>query len=436
MNAKDAAAKLRMQDGQPVVSLLTNPHGGPDGKGMFVSMVEAGANLVDFTTVRSAGIEPAAIENSTYQNGGAGQGARWWERFLDWRSWFGADGQPVARSTDFNAEFAAGEFNNAMWRGWYVLEGLIYDVLQAPDIGDKRKTIALFIDQFRDMLISKLPANITTEETIELARIARSQVEIAKRAGKVISAANMDKLLKARAAIKDLDATIGSVIDAGGGGTSDATTARAAADPAAGLEASVPAALDPATVKAAALAASDAAITIHRQINPGATPGELTKVGQEAAAAVFRAAVMGPAQPAMPTNALEAQIAQYGQLSQATDPTNMALSKLAGELVARELSAKLEPMSKKLDEIVRLASEHDVALFGGKVQRTKPDGTVEVVEIGGILGGKGPAPAGPSGGAPETPVARGAGGSDNGGGKEHGDALGIGLLMSPRGNKS
>ncbi len=430
MNAQEAAAKLRMQDGQPVVSLLTNPHGGADGKGMFVSLVEAGANLVDFTTVRSAGIDQNALENSTYQNGGAGQGARWWERFLDWRSWFGADGQPVTRSTDFNAEFAAGEFNNAMWRGWYVLEGLIYDVLQAPDIGDKRKTIGMFIDQFRDMLLSKLPANITVEETIELARIARSQVEVAKRAGKVISAANMDKLLKARAAIKDLDATIGSVIDAGGGTPSDATTARAAADPVAGQEASVPT-LDPAVVKLAALAASDTAITIHRQINPAATPGELTKVGQEAAAAVFRAAVMGPAQPAMPTGALEAQIAQFGQLGGATDPTLMAIAKLAGELVARDLAAKLDPMSKKLDEIVTLAGQHDVALFGGKVQRTKADGTVEVVEIGGILGGKGPAPAGPSGGAPETPVARAAGGGDNGADK-HLDALGIGALIAPR----
>ena len=422
MNADEAAKKLRTKDGLPVLGLLTNPHGGADGKGMFVSLVEEGANLVDFTTVRSVGIDQAALEGSTYQNGGAGPNARWWERFLDWRSWLGSDGAPVARSTDFNAEFAAGEFNNAMWRGWYVLEGLIYDVLQAPDIGDKRKTIALFIDQFRDMLISKLPANITTEETIELARIARSQVEVAKRAGKVISAANMDKLLKARAAIKDLDATIGSVIDAGGGGTSDATTARAAGDPAAGQEATV---LDTAAVKAAALAASDTAIQIHRQINPAATPGELMKVGQDAAAAVFRAAVMGPPQPGMPTNAFEAQAAQYGQLGNASDPTSQAISKLAGELTARfkgEMDAALKPMGEKLTEIERLAGQHDVALFGGKVQRTKPDGTTEVHEVAGILGGKGSAPATPSGAAPERPVARAAG---SGGNTEHGDAFGI-----------
>lgn len=425
MNADEAAKKLRTKDGLPVLGLLTNPHGGADGKGMFVSLVEEGANLVDFTTVRSVGIDQAALENSTYQNGGAGPNARWWERFLDWRSWFSSDGAPVARSTDFNAEFAAGEFNNAMWRGWYVLEGLIYDVLQAPDIGDKRKTIALFIDQFRDMLISKLPANITTEETIELARIARSQVEVAKRAGKVISAANMDKLLKARAAIKDLDATIGSVIDAGGGGTSDATTARAAADPAAGLETTVAAALDPVALKAAALAASDTAITIHRGINPAATPGELTKVGQDAAAAVFRAAVMGPPQPGMPTGAFEAQMAQYGQLGNASDPTSQAISKLAGELTARfkgELDTALKPMGDKLTEIERLAGQHDVALFGGKVQRAKADGTTEIVEIAGILGGKGSAPAAPSGAAPERPVARA---TDGGGNAEHGDAFGI-----------
>ena len=433
MNPDEAAKKLRTKDGLPVLGLLTNPHGGADGKGMFVSLVEEGANLVDFTTVRSVEIDQAALEAATHQNGGAGSNARWWERMMDWRSWFPVGGgDPIARAApDFDAAFAAGEFNNSLWRGWYVLEDLIYRTLEAPEIGDKRATVGKFIDQFRDMLISKIPAQ--DDQVIALSRVARAQVEIAKRAGKVISTANMDKLLKALAAIDSLRAEIGSVIEAGGGDTRSATTARAVADPAAGQEANVPT-LDTAAVKAAALAASDTAITIHRSLNPSAPPGELTKVGQDAAQAVFRAAVMGPAQPAMPTNAFEAQMAQYGQLGNASDPTAQAISKLAGELTARfkgELDTALKPMGDKLTEIERLAGQHDVALFGGKVQRRKEDGSTETVEISGILGGKGSAPATPSGGAPERPVARA---PEGGGNAEHVDAFGIQAAIS--GNKT
>lgn len=340
----DQIGNLPQVDGSPVITLMADPSqvdpltGEATG---FLSLVPAGANLRTFTAVKGAELPDADAPAPT-----------WWDRVL---ATFGRSStRKEADPTDFNAALACEQLERARWQASEALWEVIGNIMADATITDKGKAVGVALEQFKGHILG-LVGRINVTKAVDAAKLAEAwiarpapdPITVAK-AGKVISAANMDKvatavtetdqaivaLTNARTALADLVAA-----------ATPSTAAKALTDPPEDTTVK----LTTEQIAAVAEAAGITAIKVAKAA--GVTDvAALTKAGAEATAEVFKAAVMMP-QAALPSGTLEDQMAA-GPIADALmkDPTALVaavLSKL-GPQVEALVSKALEPVAGRV----------------------------------------------------------------------------------------
>lgn len=360
-------------DDRKVVTLMTSPSmtdaaGNPAG---FLSLVDRGANLRQFSVVKAEDLDP------TNAPGAAEHGEAWLARFLNALGLVGL-AQKVARKSDgdspgpltFDAAITADRLRRARWESTDALWEVIRNVMAADAsvVMDKPGAVKLALEQFSAQILSLVAATASLavkaedRDTVIRALDVPEGADLAQKAGRVISAANMAKLESCKTAMAAAMAAMDDLIKAG-----------APAEPMPQALAAKTADLEDPMLSAAALAqyataASEQAIKAAKAA--GLTdPARLAQLGAEASTAVYKAAVQGPAQPAMPTNTLEAQLAQSAGMSgQAREPLAMITEALGA---VSSLATKVDGLVAKMDGL-------DKAINGHGEGEAREPGLVEV----------------------------------------------------------
>lgn len=311
-------------DLKPVVKLMTQP----DAGGSFVSAVDFGANGREFVVVKSA-------------DGDLGTRGGWFRRLI------GATFAWVTKSDDpvtFDAAIAIPQIHEQIWQAQDALRLVIWNIVENPELPDREALIRSALDAFgqhiaqviRPVLVAKAEDSAAIVEAVrKLAAGGPGGAEIASKAGRVLSGANTKVIDAAMTQMQEALDALTAMREA-----ADASTATKAGDPPADQEADV-LKFDQAQVTIAAKAAAEAAVVAAKAANPNATPGELASAAAAASTEVFKAAVMGAPQPAVPSNALAAQLA-----GQATAPGSDPFAAITSTL------ASIKATVSKLDETV------------------------------------------------------------------------------------
>lgn len=300
-------------NGRPLVTLMTDP----DGGAAYLSVVKQGANGRRFRVTKADG-SAAGDENGPVNQVGPFLGVRglglFSRLFAPLLAMFGSS-ESVAKSgagpTEFNAALAAPKLNDLLWQSGDALRDVLRNILADTEIADKGAAYAAALDQHRAYLLGEL-AKVPVAKSAEVAALL---VPVEK-AGKILSARNATAVRAAR------DALTALLVDAGveeAGGVASTQVAK---------EANV---LDLVTVQKAAQLAGETAIAVAKAANPQIAPADLVRIGTEASNGVMKAAVAGPAQPAMPTGELMRQIAEAGAGSGSpTNPTDAFTAAIGG----------------------------------------------------------------------------------------------------------
>jgi hypothetical protein len=359
-------SRLPTADGRTVITLMSDPSqvdpltGEPAG---FLSLVGAGANQRVISVAKADPDSPAPqVPIFTAAHGGAGPDTSSW-----WRGVFGPllalpamamkalglstvkkDGEP----TDFNAALAAEALNRARWQATDALWEVIGNILEDATIVDKRTAISVALDQFRAHildLVDRFPVTKAEDATaLALAMKAApiglpSDPTIAQKAGKVISAANMDTIQSALTALEATRAALSALLTAN-------EKAAKAADPLSTPDPEAPA-MDPIKLAAIATAAAETAVKVAKAA--GVTdPARLQAVALEASAAVFKGAVMGPAQAALPTGELPRQLGQGSSVDGSMSDPETMIAAIVGRLgpqIDAMVAKAVKPATDKVD---------------------------------------------------------------------------------------
>lgn len=311
----------RTADGRAVVTLMADPSmvdadGQPAG---FLSLVDRGANMRRFQVVKAEDM----ARDPTDPPGTPDQPQAWLARFLnalglgslvsklEAKAAKGDGSEPLT----FDAAITRERLRRARWEATDALWEVIGNVM-ASDLADKPGAVRLALDQFSTVVMGLVAASSVAKgqdlaTVLEGLEAPAEAAELATKAGRVISARNRATLESAQEALAKAQAALADLIALA---TTD--TAAKAADP----QEDPTMILTPAQVAALAEAAGTTAIKTAKAA--GITdPAELARIGNEATALVFKNAVIGPAQAAMPTDTLARQIADSAGLSgNATDP--------------------------------------------------------------------------------------------------------------------
>jgi hypothetical protein len=344
-------------DDRKVIGLMTSPamhdqQGNPAG---YLSLVDSGANLRQFSVVKAEG-SPAAEPSRP-----------WAARFLEsvglghWAEAIarkGEDGGPLT----FDAAIQAERLRRARWESTDALWEVIRNVMaaDASTVMDKPGAVKLALEQFSAQVLGIVTATTALAVKAEdrdqvLKALDRAEpgevgADLVSKAGRVISAANVAKLTSARETMATAMAALDDLIRAGS--TADPATPQALAAKSADLEEPM---LSAAALGSYATAASDHAIKAAKAAGLN-DPARLAQIGADAATAVYKAAVMGPPQSAMPTDTLAGQMAQSGGMgAQARDPLTMITEALGA---VSSLATKMETMAGKLDGLDRAINGH------------------------------------------------------------------------------
>jgi len=331
------------EDGRRVVTLLadptmTAPDGTPAG---FLSLVDRGANLRRFQVVKASELEPATPPGDLPQ--------AWLGRFLTALG-LGNLVAKLATKADapapltFDAAITAERLRRTRWEATDALWDVIGNVM-ASDLEDKAGAISLALGQFSATVMGLVSAVLATkaEDRAEVLAVleAGPELEIGQvsKAGRVISARNQATIESARAALAQASAALEALIAL----ASPPTDPASKANPADPLEDF----MNAATLEILATKAADNAIKAAKAA--GVTvPAELATVGATASTEVYKAAVMGPPQAAMPTNALAQQIAPTSVQGQVQDPAAMFAQVLG----------QVSTLATKVDELTKAVNGH------------------------------------------------------------------------------
>lgn len=354
MNVTQFIDKIgRTKDGEPVITLMTDPtmtddNGNP---GAFVSLVGAGANLQTYQVVKSADL--AERPGEVGQSLADGKADSVFARFLQavgLGSLVTKARKEQAKPLTFNAAIVAERLRRARWEATDALWDVIRNILKAQDVTDKPAAISATLDQFKAHVMALVNATVAMQ--------AGDQVVVVKalalgRPGPEEPAPGTTS--PGQDGPSPLDELIGE------SGTHQRT---AKAAPAAATQEET---VNHADIKTLAETAAVSAIKAAKAA--GITdPGQLAKVGITASQEVYKAAVAGPAQPAMPTNELQRQIAEAaGSNGTASDPFSM-FNQTLNQGQIRALTMKLD----KVDEL-------DKALNGHGEGDDRTPGLLEVV---------------------------------------------------------
>lgn len=344
MNPEDAANLTLDSEGRPLVTLLRDP----DGAGAFLSVVQRGANGRRISVAKAGPALPGDGNPPVNQVGAflGGDGPRasglWARLFAPLLTLFGGSGGvEKGEPTTFNSAIQAPKLSELLWQATDALRETIRNILADDEIADKGAAHAAAVDQFRAYLLAEL-AKVPVAKAAEVASLLPSPVAVEK-AGKMLSSRNATQVRAARDALSALLAAAG-VDDAGE--VSDQVA----------KEATV---LDVAQLSQAAEAAGRSALAVAKTANPGLTPQQLVEVGTAATASVYKAAVQGPPQPALPSGELARQIAEAangsGSPANPTDAFTQAIAGLKSDVMKGV--AELKAQVAKLDADVNGTGE-------------------------------------------------------------------------------
>lgn len=341
-------------DDRKIVTLMADPAmtdaaGQPAG---FLSLVDRGANQRTFQVVKADGDDPTNPPGDLPQ--------AWLARFLEAVGFAGL-AQKLARKDDggpltFDAAITAERLRRARWESTDALWEVIRNIMaaDAATVPDKPAAVQLALGQFSANVMALVKASAALAQkgedvapVIAALDVPADGSDLAQKAGRSISAANMAKLQSALEAMRAAMAAMAELQTANDPPL-PAAMASKADDPEDPM-------LSPAQVTAMATAAADSAVKAAK--SAGLTdPARLAQIGADASTTVFKSAVMGPAQPAMPTGTLMDQIGQSGGMNgQAGDPLAL-MNQALGQVTA--LATKVESLVAKVDAVDKAINGH------------------------------------------------------------------------------
>jgi hypothetical protein len=294
MGPHDFDAKItKTADGRPVVTLMTDPNMGEDGADGFLSLVNRGANGRTFKVTKAGDFNDLGAEADLGQ---LATDRGWLMRlFGPIVDMFGGPGKPTTKGADFAAELLPSAVYDRFYRGIDALESVIYSSLHDEEISDKRATVEIALSQFVAWILegfdgvgslSKKDA-ATVAEHLEAGKLSALEAISLKRGDrfKVIAGPGPATIDKKAPPIERANA--GSIPNE---------------DPEMTHE----------QIQAIAQKAAESAVALAIKFNPATSPADQAEIAQKAAEQVFKAAVAGPAQPAMPTNTFAEQLKGSG----------------------------------------------------------------------------------------------------------------------------
>lgn len=411
MKPQDLDKLPRAENGAPIVTLMQDPDMGLAGSEGFLSLVDRGANGRRITVAKADSVtNPGGSDSHTHAikagsavsgPGGAdghthalssadrtgetnghthqvpataakaedmqaslevvadlGQqpgGSSWWRRLFG-----GLLGlaEPVAKGgppTSFDEAVVVPAVLDHLWEGFRALEDAVFGILGDDEIADKQQAIEISVAQFGRYLSQAF------------SQIPVLKGEHADRGPAIAQIAQRVRAEKAASVIADVDP---ATIDAARSALSEASLALEAV--AKGRNTSKPAKgddededMNAEQIAKVAKAAADNAVAVAKSANPSLTPAQLQAIGVEASQAVFKAAVMGPAQPGIPTTTLQGQIAEGAGVSgNIADP----MAAITGAL--NKITSLTAKVDKSLDN---LGAVLGVDLENGKTVALKDD---------------------------------------------------------------
>lgn len=308
MRPEDFDKLAKNEDGRAILTLMT----APDMTDGYLSVVAAGANGRTFEVCKAdvpVGGTPPAVRSTAEAEDP--ERAR---SFFD--SIFGPifrmtarKGEKAQKETAFEVRLVMPEMWEKLYDAENALHNAIYDVLCNVLITNKRAAIKVALEQYGayiGTIFDSLPV-LSSEQAAELADVVKAEnakAEKVTKAGRKISRANAEKLKAAHVALSELIA----IADEGSG--------------AAGEDEEM-------DIEKMAQAAAESAVKVAKAA--GLTGAALVQAATDAYVAVVKAAVQGVPQPAMPSGAVPAQIAQAqsGDMA-AKDPVSVFQAAIDG----------------------------------------------------------------------------------------------------------
>lgn len=295
--------------GRPLITLMRSP----DGENAFLSVVKAGANGRTFRVTKADAMPddlPPVNAVGAFQGvRGLGLMARLFQPL------FALFSTPVEKSdpVTFNAAIQAPKLGELLWQTTDALREVIRNILADDAIGDKSAAYGQAIDQMKAYLLGEL-AKVPVAKAAEVAGLLEQRTAVEK-AGKILSARNAAVVRQARDALAALLASAGVADDP------EVSPSQVVKE--------VP--VNIAQLTQAAEAAGLSAVAVAKAANPSVTPADLVRIGTEAAASVWKAAVAGPPQPGLPSGELARQIAEASAGSGSPpNPTDAFSAAIAG----------------------------------------------------------------------------------------------------------
>lgn len=387
----DAFDKLdRTENGAPIIRLMQDPSMGVDGGQGFLSLVDRGANGRRIQVVKQAGATGAAGDDShthAITKGAAATGAGGSDGHTHdllggdrtavakghthampeiaakvedlqaeleqvphlgqqakgtswWRQMFGGLlglREPVAKapSQTFDEAIVIPLVWDRMWEGIWALEDTIGGILSDEEQADKQQAIDIALSQFA-RYVSGVFNEIPVLKADQAAAIAAISPRVrAEKAAGMIPGADPATIAVARSALAAADLALAAVVKAKADHKPDDDD-----EPETAAKANEEAEMNAELIAKVAIQAGTAAVQVAKAANPQLTGVELQAIGTNATQAVFKAAVMGPAQPALPADVIAKQLAEGAGVSgNMSEPMALITRALNG---IQSLTAKID----------------------------------------------------------------------------------------------
>lgn len=330
----DSFDKLpKTADGMPVVKVMTDPDMGDNGDDGYLSLVTRGANGRRIAVAKIA--DNGSVPDDTELPGTTldlGQAPGWmamWRQFMG-----GLFGTPVAKPTTkaaltFDEALVVPLVFDRVWDGFDALLDSIHSTMRDEDVGDKRAAIAAALQSYAAYVIDAFEGvPVVKGDQAAAVRKMTDQV-LAENPRGVINGADKATITAAQEAVAKVAAALAPL-------TGDAQPSTPA-PPAPTPDEDQP--MTPEQIEQVAEIAAKSARKAAQKSNPEATAAQLDEIAQSARMQVLKFAVMGPAQPGIPTTVLQDQIGESAGMSgKAKDPSAQIMSAINS---VRDTVAKL-----------------------------------------------------------------------------------------------
>lgn len=372
-------------EGRKVVTLMGDPEGGDS---LFVSLVNRGANRRPFAVVKADDAPYTAPDDAQPSGAGSEGAGGWFKRLLASLGGWGtgvaqpADSAPAMKgntdaqkaATSFGVAVAAERLDDELWDAHWVLKRVIGEILMLEDGQDRTLLIARALDEFGLHVMSMVtPAlgavlkadRVAVAKAVEGWRGQDDPRPLVAKAGRVISAANMQTIKGAKVQLEEALAALAALealdVQAGADNTDAASKADASEEDADVIKIQ--------TLKEAAEAAqvaAEGAVKVAKSVNPKATEADLQKIAVEAYSAAYKMAVQGPPQPALMPNNLDKQLGDLDSQGNPGSPVDAAAGALRSVTPGTSVALKGDDPAtvERLIAVVKKQGEVIAALKG------------------------------------------------------------------------